>query len=81
MNTNTNRKNEKGLLPYEVIKKAKSGDSESVRIVVQHFDWYMDYCSRRPYRIYENRYVYLKDQEIKDELILKLLEAIAKFRM
>lgn len=81
MDINRNRKNDKGLLPYEVIKKAKSGDPESIRIVVQHFDWYMDYCSKRPYRLYKNGYVYLKDQEIKDELALRLLEAIAKFRM
>ena len=81
MDANRDHKNEQGLLPYEVIRKAKAGDPESVEIVVRHFDWYMNNCSIRPYRVYENSYVYLPDQEIKDELILRLLEAITKFKM
>ena len=81
MDANRDHKNEQGLLPYEVIRKAKTGDPESVKIVVRHFDWYMSSCSIRPYRVYENSYVYLPDQEIKDELIVRLLEAITKFKM
>ena len=56
------------LVPYEVIEKAVSGDSDSLLAVQQHYKPFIGYLSNG-------------DTDLKEMLNAKLLEAILKFRM
>ena len=76
-----NDQNEKNYLPFPVIKSAASGDPMAIKIVIKHFDGYMTECSKRKYKLFGGGSIYLPDPEIKDELIIRLIEASMSFKL
>ena len=69
------------LLPFQIIKAAVSGNPSAIMKVLQNFDGFMTYMSKRKYRIYGEGEIYLPDPELKDELIIRLIEAVMKFKL
>lgn len=68
-------KNEK-LVPYEVIIAAKMGDPAAMRQILQHYDRYINACSRRRlYDEYGNSYTFV-DKDIKGRIQAKLMYQI-----
>ena len=69
------------LLPFQTIKDAVAGDPASVAVIVRHFGGYMTRMSERVYLVYGGGSVMLPDPEIRDELVIRLIEAIRKFKL
>ena len=61
----------KKLIPFEVIEKAVTGESEAINAVLQHYSPRIKYLSK--YRGYIN-------DDIQDYLKASLMEALPKFR-
>ena len=61
----------KKLIPFEVIQKAVAGEPEAVDAVLQHYTAHIKYLSM--YKGYIN-------DDTRDRLKAKLVEAILKFR-
>lgn len=75
-----NYKGKQTLLSKKVIFAAIGGEEKALRIVVQHYDRYIDHlASRELYDRYGNIYIY-HDPVLKTELQNKLIEGILKFR-
>ena len=68
-------------LPFQIIKAAVSGNPSAIMKVLQNFDGFMTYMSKRKYRIYGEGEIYLPDPELKDELIIRLIEAVMEFKL
>ena len=68
-------------LPFQIIKAAVSGNPSAIMKVLQNFDGFMTYMSKRKYRIYGEGEIYLPDPELNDELIIRLIEAVMKFKL
>lgn len=68
------------LISYQVILAAKSGDSEALTDILQHYSGYICYYSKRTfYDKYGNRYE-LIDEDIKQRIEAKLMfQIIYKF--
>ena len=61
------------LIPYSVIIAAKKGDPDAMRQILQHYDPYIDACSRRRfYDEYDTPYT-LVDEDIKNRIQAKLM--------
>ena len=72
---------ERGLLPYPVIAAAVKADPEAMLIVVQHYDSYISSLSmRRVHDRYGNTY-YGVDEDMRDRLRSKLMQAVLKFKI
>ena len=82
MKTNgSNENNECGLLPYTVIIAATKGDPQAMQVVVQHYESYISYLSMRKLRDERGNSYYGIDQDIKDRLRTKLMQAVLSFEM
>lgn len=77
---NTTEQDESGLLPYSVIIAANKGDSEAIQIVVSHYESYIAYLSMRKLRDERGNYYYGMDEDIRDRLRSKLIQAVLSFR-
>ena len=72
---------ERGLLPYPVIAAAVKSDPNAMRLVVQHYDSYISSLSMRKVRVrYGNTY-YGVDEDMRDRLRSKLMQAALKFKI
>ncbi len=61
------------LIPYSVIIAAKKGDPDAMRQILQHYDSYINLCSRRRfYDEYGNPYTFV-DEDIKNRIHAKLM--------
>lgn len=77
---NTTEQDESGLLPYSVIIAANKGDPEAIQIVVSHYESYIAYLSMRKLRDERGNYYYGMDEDIRDRLRSKLIQAVLSFR-
>ena len=64
------------LIPFATIVAAKNGDPDAMNAILQHYDRYISYHSRRTYvDEYGNRSSFV-DEEIKSRIRLKLMMKI-----
>ena len=76
-----NYKGKQRLLSKKVIFAAIRGEEKALKIVVQHYDQYIDrLASRELYDRYGNIYIY-HDHVLKTELQNRLVAGILKFRV
>ena len=76
---NTTEQNESGLLPYPVIIAANKGDPEAMQIVVQHYESYIAYLSMRKLCDERGNSYWGVDEDIRDRLRSKLMQAVLTF--
>jgi len=76
---NTTEQNESGLLPCPVIIAADKGNPEAMQIVVQHYESYIAYLSMRKLRDERGNAYWGMDEDIRDRLRSKLMQAVLSF--
>lgn len=79
--TMSNSQKERGSLPFEVIVAANAGDPQAVMKIVKHYEGFMMMHAKRLYMKPNGESGYAVDQEIYDELLIKLIEAILSFKI
>lgn len=69
------------IIPYPIIERAASGDSEAIEFILEHFEAYINYMSTRQfYDIYGNIY-YRVDEEMRHIIENQLIKKILKFKV
>ena len=81
MKDRNSSQNEKGLLPFEMIRAANEGDLDAIVSVIVHYESYIRMQARRYYTKPNGQSEYATDDEIYDELVMKLIDAILSFDM
>ena len=69
------------LVPFETIKAATEGNLEAIEIILEHFDPYITSLAKGLYIRPNGEYQYVIDQQVHDEISVKLIDAILKFRI
>ena len=69
------------LVPFETIKAATEGNLETIEIILEHFDPYITSLAKGLYIRPNGEYQYVIDQQVHDEISVKLIDAILKFRI
>ncbi|MBP3891135.1 MAG: helix-turn-helix domain-containing protein [Solobacterium sp.] len=77
----SNDSKERGLLPFDVIVAANTGDPQAILTVMKHYDSWMMLQARRRFVKPNGESSYAVDQEIYDELMIKLIEVILSFEV
>ena len=72
---------ERGLLPYPVIIAATKGESQAMNIVVQHYAGYIAHLSMRNLCDERGNTYYGIDEDIRDSLRSKLMQAVLIFKI
>ena len=72
---------ERGLLPYPVIIAATKGEPQAMNIVCQHYASYIARPSMRTLRDERGNTYYGIDEDIRDRLRLKLMQAVLIFKI
>ncbi|WP_048801116.1 helix-turn-helix domain-containing protein [Streptococcus constellatus] len=72
---------ERGLLPYPVIIAATKGESQAMNIVCQHYAGYIAHLSMRKLRDERGNTYYDIDEDIRDRLRSKLMQAVLIFKI
>ena len=72
---------ERGLLPYPVIIAATKGEPQAMNIVVQHYASYISHLSMRMLRDERGNTYYGIDEDIRDRLRSKLMQAVLIFKL
>lgn len=80
MNGMIGNASERGLLPYPVILAASKGDPDAMRIVVRHYGSYIASLSLRRLCDERGNKYWGVDEDIKDRLQSKLMQAVLTFR-
>jgi|GEM_PF-3585766 hypothetical protein len=70
-----------GLLPYAVIVGAVAGDPCAMRQVLDHYDSQIDYWASCLFRDEEGNCFYAPNEEIRDRLTSKLMQAVLRFKI
>ena len=70
-----------GLLPYPVIVAATKGEPQAMNMVVQHYQRYILSLSMKKVRDDTGNTYYGIDEDIKDRLQSKLMQAVLKFNV
>lgn len=70
---------ESGLLPYPVIISANKGDPDAMQIVVHQYESYIAYLSMRKLRDERGNSYWGVDEDIRDRLRSKLMQAVLSF--
>lgn len=73
--------NERGLLPYPIISAANKGDPEAMKVVVLHYGSYMTSLSMRKLRDEQGNTYWGIDEDTRDRLRSKLMQAILAFKI
>ena len=73
--------NEKGLLPFDVIIRAKANDHEAIMMIINHYESYLDMNAKRWFVEADGSLRYGYDRQMRDELMIKLIEAIFAFKI
>ena len=82
MTTKINNENaESGLLPYPVIIAATKGDPEAMKIVLQHYESYIESLSMRKLRDERGNIYWGIDEDIRDRLRSRLMRAVLSFEV
>lgn len=72
----------RGLLPYSVIIAATKGELQAMNIVVQHYAGYIAHLSMRKLRDERGGDTYYGiDEDIRDRLRSKLMQAVLMFKI
>lgn len=77
---NTNQ-DERGLLLYPVIIAATKGDPQAMSIIVQHYESYISSLSMRKFRDESGNTYYGIDDDVRDRLRSKLMQAVLAFEV
>jgi len=80
INSNTEN-NERGLLPYPIILAANKGEPEAMKVVVLHYGSYMTSLSIRKLRDEHGNTYWGIDEDTRDRLRSKLMQAILAFKI
>ena len=72
---------ERGLLPYPVIIAATKGELQTMNIVCQHYAGYIAHPSMRKLRDERGNTYYGIDEDIRDRLRSKLMQAVLIFKI
>ena len=72
---------ERGLLPYPVIIAATKGEPQAMNIVCQHYVGYIAHLSMRKLRDERGNTYYGIDEDIRDRLRSKLMQAVLIFKI
>ena len=72
---------ERGLLPYPVIIAATKGEPQAMNIVCQHYVDYIAHLSMRKLRDEQGNTYYGIDEDIRDRLRSKLMQAVLIFKI
>ncbi len=72
---------EKGLLPFAVIESAVARDPKAIMTVLRHYDSYIRMNSRRYFIKPNGESVLAVDDEIRDAVTAKLIDAVIKFKI
>lgn len=80
INTKT-KNNERGLLPYPIILAANKGETEAMKIVVQHYGSYMTSLSMRKLCEEHGNSYWGIDEDIRDRLRSKLIQSVLAFKI
>ena len=72
---------EKGLLPFEVIVAATKGEPEAMLKVMKRYEGFMTEQSKRWYVKPSGESNFAPDQEIYDELLIRLIEVVLSFKI
>ena len=68
------------IIPYSTILAAKSGDSDAMTFILQHYSRYIIYYSRRTYIDSQGERYEIVDEDIKQRIEAKLMmQIIYKF--
>ena len=81
MNGINNTNAERGLLPYPIILAATKGDADAMKIVMQHYESYINHLSIRKLRDESGNTYYGIDEDLRDRLRSKLMRAVLSFRV
>ena len=66
------------LSPYETIRKAANGDTQSICAVMEHFEGYINLSMREGTDLYGEPRTYL-NEDIKRELMIELIVKLPLF--
>ena len=72
---------ERGLLPYPVIIATTKGEPQAMNIVCQHYVGYIAHLSMRKLRDERGNTYYGIDEDIRDRLRSKLMQAVLIFKI
>ena len=72
---------ERGLLPYPVIIAATKGEPQAMNIVCQYYAGYIAHLSMRKLRDERGNTYYDIDEDIRDRLRSKLMQAVLIFKI
>lgn len=75
------KEDERGLLPYPVIIAATKGDPDAMRIVVKHYESYIADLSMRKLLDERGNTYWGIDEDIRDRLRSKLMQAVLSFKV
>ena len=78
---NIRQKNSDDLVPFITIREAVEGRPEAIGRILDHFDPYIRSLSRGLYIKPNGEYQYVIDKQMHDEIAVKLIDAILKFRI
>ncbi|MDQ0273571.1 helix-turn-helix domain-containing protein [Cytobacillus purgationiresistens] len=73
--------NERGLLPYPIILAANKGEPEAMDVVVQHYGSYMTSLSMRKLCDEDGNSYWGIDEDTRDRLHSKLMQAVLVFKI
>ena len=74
-------KNERGLLPYPIILAANKGEPEAMKVVILHYGSYITSLSMRRLRDEQGSTYWGIDEDIRDRLRSKLMQAVLAFKI
>ena len=75
------KKRKKQMLPVSVIIAASNGEVNAMKQVLNHYEGYIKFLSKRVfYDVYGNAHIYV-DEDIRQRLQMKLVEAILTFEI
>ena len=67
------------LLPYEIIVRSTSGDTEAIGTVIKHFDPYINRLSMRTVKNEDRSKIYYLNEDIKLDLHIELIVKLPLF--
>ena len=73
--------NERGLLPYSIILAANKGEPEAMKYVILHYGSYMTSLSMRKLYDEQGNTYWGIDEDTRDRLRSKLMQAILAFKI
>ncbi len=69
------------ILRYEIIKQAVNKNDEAIKLIISHYEQYINKLSTITVNAYHKKNNYMIDTELRGELIGKLISAILDFKL